>query len=64
MAYKNERKGEIQPSSESQIQLSENPHQKETGQIMYRRNELTGSYKAQALTERNFRADCKTRADK
>ena len=54
MAYKNERKGEIQPSSESQIQLSENPHQKETGQIMYRRNELTGSYKAQALTERNF----------
>ena len=31
---------------------------------MCRRNELTGSYKTQALTERNFWIDYKTWADK
>ena len=31
---------------------------------MYKRNELTGSYKTQALTERNFRMDYKTWVDK
>ena len=35
----------------SQIQLRENLHQTETSQIMYIRNELTGSFKMQALTE-------------
>ena len=33
-------------------------------QIMYRENELTCSYKTQALTERKFWRDCKTWADK
>ena len=45
------------PQVSSQIQLSEIPHKTETSQILYRRNELTGSYKTQALTERNFRTD-------
>ena len=42
------------------VQLRENPDRTETSRIMYRKNELTGSYKTQAPTEMNFRTDCKT----
>ena len=48
------------PHVSSSIEPSENPRQIETSQIMYRRNELTGSYKTEALTEMNFRTDYKT----
>lgn len=36
----------------SKIQFSETPHQAEKSQIIYIRNELTGSYITQVLTER------------
>ena len=36
----------------SEVQLSETPHRTETSQFMYSRNESTGSYGTQALTER------------
>ena len=35
----------------SYIQISESSRQTETSQIMLRRNELTGYYKTQTLTE-------------
>ena len=57
-------KDKYSPQVNSEIELGENPHQTETSQIMYRRNELTGSYKTQTLTERNFRTYYKTQADK
>ena len=53
-------KDKYSPHVSSGIELSENPHEIETSQIMYRRNELTGSNKIQALTEMNFRTDYKT----
>ena len=43
-----------------EIQLSQTPHQTETRQITYSRNELTGSCITQALTESYFRTDYKT----
>ena len=51
-------KGKYSPSLK--IEFSEDPPEKETSQIMYRRNELTGSYKTQAVTEMNFRTNYKT----
>ena len=53
-------KDKYSPHVSSQIELSENPHQIEMSQIMYRRNELTGSYKTEAPTEMNFRTGYKT----
>ena len=53
-------KDKYSPQVTLQIQLSENLHPTETSQITNRKNELTGSYKTQALTERSFRTDYKT----
>ena len=52
------------PQLSSKIQLSEIPHQSEMSQIMCIRNELTGFYKTKALTEKYFRIDYNTRAEK
>ena len=38
LAYKKERKDKYSPQVSSQIELSDNPHETETSQIMHRRN--------------------------